>query len=112
MHTSFLKKARCKRFMELGGCLELEPAQSWFDIAGESYGSSFEFEGFVLDMDKQESTIRAGSSRGRQSAEKESDQLPARSDGGTRSKSVKSDQCPARSDGTRSNASKSDRGKN
>ena len=56
MHTSFLKKARCKRFMELGGCLqqELEPGQLWLDIAGESYGSSFEFDSFVLDMGKQE----------------------------------------------------------
>ena len=98
--------------MELGGCLqqELEPEQLWLDIAGESYASSFEFEGFVLDMDKQEPTPRAGSSRGRQPAEKKSDQRPARSDGGARSKSVKSDQHPARSDGTRSNASKSDGG--
>ena len=113
MHTSFLKKARCKCFMELGDCLqqELEPEQVWFDIAGESYGSSFEFEGFVLDMDKQESMPRAGSSRGRQPAEKELDQRPARSDGGARSKSVKSDQRPAQSDGTRSNASKSDGGR-
>ena len=97
--------------MELGGCLqqELEPEQLWFDIAGESYGSSFEFEGFVLDMDKQESMPRAGSSRGRQPAEKKSDQCLARSDGSARSKSVKSDQRPARSNGTRSNASKSDR---
>ena len=112
MHTSFLKKARCKRFIELGGCLqqELEPKQLWLDIAGESYGSSFEFEGFVWDMDKQEPTPRAGSSRGRQPAEKKSDQRPARTDGGVRSKSVKSDQRPARSDGTRSKASKSDRG--
>ena len=99
--------------MELGGCLqqELEPEQVWFDIAGESYSSSFEFEGFVLDMDKQESTPRAGSSRGRQPAKKESDQRPTQSDGGARSKSVKSDQRPAQSDGTRSNASKSDGGK-
>ena len=112
MHTSFLKKARCKRFMELGGCLqqELEPEQLWLDIAGESYTSSFEFEGFVLDMDKQEPTPRAGSSRGRQPAGKKLDQHPARGDGGARSKSVKSDQRPARSDGTRSNVSKSDRG--
>ena len=112
MHTSFLKKVRCKHFMELGGCLQqgLEPEQLWFDIAGESYGSSFEFEGFVLDMNKQESTPRAGSSRVRQPAEKKSDQRPARGDGGTRSKFVKSDQRPARSDSTRSNASKSDRG--
>ena len=96
--------------MELGGCLqqELEPEQLWFDIAGESYSSSFDFEGFVLDMDKQESTPRAGSSRGRQPAEIKSDQHPVWSDGGTRSKSVKSDQRPAWSDGTRSNASKSD----
>ena len=64
----------------------------------------------MLDMDKQESTPRAGSSRGRQPAEKTSDQCPARSDGGARSKSVKSDQRPAWSDGTRSNASKSDGG--
>ena len=78
VHTSFLKNARCKRFMELGGCLqqELEPGQLWLDIAGESYGSSFEFDGFVLDMDKQEPTPRAGSSRGRQPAEKKSDQRP------------------------------------
>ena len=112
MHTSFLKKARCKRFMELWGCLqqELEPEQLWLDIAGESYASSFEFEGFVSDMDKQEPMPRAGSSRGRQPAEKRMDQRPAQSDGGARSKSVKSDQCPARSDGTRSNASKSDGG--
>ena len=112
MHTSFLKKARCKRFMELGGCLqqELEPEQLWFDIAGESYGSSFEFEGFVLDMDKQESMPRAGSWRRRQHAEKKSDQRPAWSDGDARSKSVKSDQRPAWSDSTRSNASKSDGG--
>ena len=112
MHTSFLKKAHCKRFMELGGYLqqEPEPEQLWLDIAGESYASSFEFEGFVLDMDKQEPTPRAGSSRGRQPAEKKSDQRPARSDGGARSKSVKSDQRPIRSDGTRSNASKSDGG--
>ena len=112
MHTSFLKKARCKCFKELGGCLqqELEPGQLWLDIAGESYSSSFESDGFVLDMDKQEPTPRAGSSRGRQPAEKKSDQRPARSDGGARSKSVKSDQCSARSDGTRSKASKSDRG--
>ena len=98
--------------MELGGCLqqELEPGQLWLDIAGESYSSYFEFDGFVLDMDKQEPTPRAGSSRGRQPAEKKSDQRPARSDGGTRSKSFKSDQCPARSDGTRSKASKSDGG--
>ena len=61
-------------------------------------------------MDKQESMPRAGSSRGRQPAEKKSDQCPTWSDGGTRSKSVKSDQRPARSDGTRSNASKSDGG--
>ena len=96
--------------MELGGCLqqELEPGQLWLDIPGESYSSSFEFDGFVLDMDKQEPTPRAGSSRGRQPAEKKSDQRPARSDGGARSKSVKSDQCSARSDGTRSKASKSD----
>ena len=112
MHTSFLKKARCKHFMELGGCLqqELEPEQLWLDIAGESYGFSFEFEGFVLDMDKKEPTPRAGSLRGRQPAEKKSDQRPTQSYGGARSKSVKSDQHPARSDGTRSNASKSDRG--
>ena len=112
MHTSFLKKARCKRFMELGGCLqqELEPGQLWLDIAGESYSSSFEFDGFVLDMDKQEPTPRAGSSKGRQPAEKKSNQRPAGSDGGARSKSVKSDQCPARRDGTRSKASKSDGG--
>ena len=112
MHTSFLKKARCKHFMEFGGCLqqELEPGQLWLDIAGVSYSSSFEFDGFVLDMDKQEPTPRAGSSRGRQPAEKKLDQCPARSDGGARSKSVKSDQCPARSDGTRSKASKSDGG--
>ena len=112
MHTSFLKKAHCKRFMELGGCLqqELEPEQLWLDIAGESYASSFEFEGFVLDMDKQEPMPRAGSSRGRQPAEKKLDQCPTWSDGGARSKSVKSEQRPARSDGTRSNASKSDGG--
>ena len=61
-------------------------------------------------MDKQEPTPRAGSSRGRQPAEKKSDQRPAQSDGGARSKSVKSDQCSARSDGTRSKASKSDGG--
>ena len=59
-------------------------------------------------MDKQEPMPRAGSSRGRQPAEKKLDQRPARSDGGARSKLVKSDQRPARSDGTRSNASKSD----
>ena len=80
------------------------------DIPGESYSSSFEFDSFVLDMDKQEPTPRAGSSRGRQPAEKKSDQCPAWSDGGARSKSVKSDQCPAQSDGTRSQASKSDGG--
>ena len=98
--------------MELRGCLqqELEPGQLWLDIAGESFSSSFEFDGFVLDMDKQEPTPRAGSSRGRQPAEKKSDQRPARSDGGARSKSVKSDQCSARSDGTRPKASKSDGG--
>ena len=87
MHTSFLKKKLvAKRFMELGSCLqqELEPEQLWFDIAGESYGSSFEFEGFVLDMDKQESTPRAGSSRGRQPVEKKSVQRPTWSDGGAR----------------------------
>ena len=96
--------------MELGGCLqqEREPGQLWLDIAGESYSSSFEFNGFVLDMDKQEPTPRAGSSRRRQPAEKKSDQRPARSDGGARSKLVKSDQCPAWSDSTRSKASKSD----
>ena len=96
--------------MELGGCLqqEHEPGQLWLDIAGESYSSSFEFNGFVLDMDKQEPTPRAGSSRRKQPAEKKSDQHPAWSDGGARSKSVKSDQCPARSNGTRSKASKSD----
>ena len=40
--------------MELGGCLqqELEPEQLWLDIAGECYDSSFEFEGFVLDIEK------------------------------------------------------------
>ena len=59
-------------------------------------------------MDKQEFTPRAGSSRGRQPAEKKLDQRPAWSDGGARSKSVKSDQHPTRSNGTRSNASKSD----
>ena len=98
--------------MELGGCLqqELEPGQLWLDIAGKSYSSSFKFDGFVLDMDKQEPTPRAGSSRGRQPAEKKLDQRPARSDGGARSKSVKSDQCSARSDGIRSKASKSDGG--
>ena len=98
--------------MELRSCLqqELEPGQLWLDIAGESYSSSFEFDGFVLDMDKQEPTPRAGSSRGRQPAEKKSDQHPAQSDGGARSKLVKSDQCSARSDGTRSKASKSDGG--
>ena len=98
--------------MELGGCLqqELEPGQLWLDIAGESYSSSFEFDGFVLDMDKQEPTPRAGSLRGRQPAEKKLDQRPTRSDGGAGSKSVKSDQCSARSDGTRSKASKSDGG--
>ena len=48
--------------------------------------------------------------RGRQPAEKKSDQRPIQSYSGARSKSVKSDQRPARSDGTRSNASKSDRG--
>ena len=98
--------------MELGGCLqqELEPEQLWCDIAGESYSSSFEFEGFVLDIDKQEPTPRAGSSRGRQPAEKKSDQRPTRSDGGARSKLVKSDQRPARSNSTRLNANKSDRG--
>ena len=39
--------------MELRGCLqqELEPGQLWLDITGESYSSSFEFDGFVLDMD-------------------------------------------------------------
>ena len=109
-HLILKKKLVAKRLMELGGCFqqELEAEQLWFDIADESYGSSFEFEGFVLDMNKQESTPRAGSSRGRQPAEKKSDQHPTWSDGGTRSKSVKSDQRPARSDGTRSNASKSD----
>ena len=98
--------------MKLRGCLqqELEPGQLWLDIAGESFSSSFEFDGFVLDMDKQEPTPRAGSSRGRQPAEKKSDQRPARSDGGARSKSVKSDQCSSWSDGTRSKASKSDGG--
>ena len=98
--------------MELRGCLqqELEPGQLWLDIAGGSFSSSFEFDGFVLDMDKQEPTPRAGSSRGRQPAEKKSDPRPARSDGGAISKSVKSDQCSARSDGTRSKASKSDGG--
>ena len=62
--------------MELRGCLqqELEPGQLWLDITGESYSSSFEFDGFVLDMDKQEPTPRAGSSRGRQPAEKKSNQ--------------------------------------
>ena len=47
--------------MELGGCLqqELEPGQLWLDVAGESYSSSFEFDGFVLDMDKQEPMPRA-----------------------------------------------------
>ena len=61
--------------MELRGCLqqELEPAQLWLDIAGESFSSSFEFDGFVLDMDKQEPMPKAGSSRGRQPAEKRSD---------------------------------------
>ena len=98
--------------MELRGCLqqELEPGQLWLDIAGESFSSSFKFDGFVLDMDKQEPTPRAGSSRGRQPAEKKSDQCPARTDGGARSKSVKSDQCSAWSDGTRPKASKSDGG--
>ena len=98
--------------MELRGCLqqELEPGQRWLDIAGESFSSSFEFDGFVLNMDKQEPTPRAGSSRGRQPAEKKSDQRPARSDGGARSKSIKSDQCSALSDGTRPKASKSDGG--
>ena len=112
MHTLFLKKARCKHFMELGGCLqqELEPGQLWLDIAGESYSSSFKFDDFLLDIDKQEPTPRAGSSRGRQPAEKKSDQCPAQSDGGAGSKSVKSDQCPTRSDGTRSKASRSDGG--
>ena len=72
MHTSFLKKACCECFMELGGHLqqELELGQLWLDIAGESYSSSFEFDGFVLDMDKQEPMPRAGSSRGRQPAER------------------------------------------
>ena len=112
INITVLAHAHLKRFMELGGRLqqELEPEQFWFDIAGESYGSSFEFEGFVLDMDKQESTPRAGSSRGRQPAEKKSNQRPTWSDSGARSKSVKSDQRPAWTDGTRSNASKSDGG--
>ena len=59
MYTSFLKKAGCKRFIELGGCLqpELEPGQLWLDISGESYSSSFEFDAFVLDMDKQDAQI-------------------------------------------------------
>ena len=107
-----LKKSSLQSFMELRGCLqqELEPGQLWLDIAGESFSSSFEFDGSVLDMDKQEPTPRAGSSRGRQPAEKKSDQHPARSDGGARSKSVKSDRCSARSDGTRPKASKSDGG--
>ena len=46
----------------------------------------FEFEGFVLDLDKQEPTPRAGSSRGRQPAEKKLDQRPTQSDEGARSK--------------------------
>ena len=83
MHTSFLKKARCKCFMELGGCLQQDSHQALFSRL---------------------------SSRGRQPAGKKSDQRPARSDGGARLKSVKSDQRPAWSDGTRSNASKSDGG--
>ena len=64
----------------------------------------------MLDMDKQESMPRAGSSRRRQPAEKKSDQRPTQNDGGARSKSVKSDQRPTWSNSTRSNASKSDGG--
>ena len=112
-HVHFiLKKSSLQSFMELHGCLqqELEPGQLWLDIAGDSFSSSFEFDCFVLDMDKQEPMPRAGSSRGRQPAEKKSDQRPARSNGGARSKSVKSDQCSARSDSTRPKASKSDGG--
>ena len=112
-HAHFiLKKSSLQSFMELVGCLqqELEPRQLWLDIAGESYGSSFEFDGFVLDMEKQEPMPRAGSLRGRQPVEKKSDQHSAQSDGGAGSKSVKSDQCSAQSDGTRSKTRKSDRG--
>ena len=78
-HAHFiLKKSSLQSFMELAGCLqhELEPGQLWLDIAGESYSSSFDFDGFVLDMDKQEPSPTAGSSRGRQPAEKKSDQPP------------------------------------
>ena len=93
MHTSFLKKARFPCFMERSGCLQQEHQQVWLEIAGDSYGSSFEFSGFEL-MDKQEeSTSRTGSSQRGWPAEKKSDQHPAQSDGLARSNpnKIKSD---------------------
>ena len=94
MHTSFLKKARFSCFMQLGGHLLQEHEQAWLEIAGDSYGSSFEFSGFEL-MDKQEkSTSRTGSSRRGRPAEKKSDQHLTQSDGVARSNpnNIKSDE--------------------
>ena len=94
MHTSFLKKARFSCLMEQSGHLQQERHQAWLEIAGDSYGSSFEFSGFEL-MDKQEeSTSRTGSSRRGWPAEKKSYQHPAQSDGVARSNpnKIKSDE--------------------
>ena len=80
--------------MEPSGRLQQECQQAWLEIAGDSYGSSFEFSGFEL-MDKQEkSTSRTGSSQRGRPAEKKSDQHPAWSGGVARSNpnNIKSDE--------------------
>ena len=71
--------------MERSGRLQQERQQVWLEVAGDSYGSSFEFSGFEL-MDKQEeSTSRTGSLQRGRPAKKKSDQPPAWSDSVARS---------------------------
>ena len=90
---SFLKNAPFACFMEPSGCLQQEHQQAWLEIAGDSYGSSFEFSGFELMGKQEKSTSRTGSLQREWSAEKKSDQHPAQCDGVSRSNpnNVKSD---------------------
>ena len=94
-HTHLiLKKSSIFVFMERSSHLQQEHQQVWLKIAGDLYGSSFEFSGFEL-MDKQEeSTSRTGSSQRGRPVEKKSDQHPTQSDGVARSNQnkIKSDE--------------------
>ena len=62
-HHILKKSSILKCFMELSSCLqqECQLEQVWLEIAGDSYGSSFESSGFDLMGKQEESTSRVGS---------------------------------------------------